>query len=306
MNEPVLVENMGAVAAFVRTVEAGGFTAASRQLGVSPSAVSKSVARLEAALGAQLLQRTTRRVALTAAGARFHERCVRALGELSEAERELAESARAVHGEVRVSVPQVVALRLLLPALPEFRRRYPEVRLRMDLDDRLVDLLVDGYDAAVRMGRLRDSRLRARRLGPNRFVLCAAPEYLRRRGAPRAPEDLAAHECIRFRFPSTGRIEPWALRAAGAAERARVPETWSFNNTEAVLAAACAGLGVAQLPSFVAEPALAAGALRHVLGEFMVERGALWMLWPPVDRPRPAVRALVDFIADAVRRGTSP
>ncbi len=291
------MESLSAIGVFVRVAEARSFALAARALGITPSAASKSVARLEERLGARLFQRTTRRIHLTEPGTRFYERCVRILDELSEAETDLAREIRSPRGRLRVSVPEFVGLRLLIPALPRFRKAYPGLDLRLDLDDQVVDVVGEGLDAAVRCGELADSTLMRRRFMPKRFILCASPGYLQARGAPQSVEDLARHDCIRYRFTSTGRVEAWALRQAPGSSAPRIPETFTFNNGEAVVQAAKAGLGVAQVMELMALPELKDGTLRPVLREHMVERGALWLVWPPVRPTPPKVKALGDFLA---------
>ncbi|MCP3137021.1 LysR family transcriptional regulator [Pyxidicoccus xibeiensis] len=291
------MESLSAIGVFVRVAEARGFAEAARSLGITPSAASKSVARLEERLGTRLFQRTTRRMHLTEPGARFYERCVRILDELREAETDLAREHRAPQGKLRVSVPEFVALRLLIPALPRFRKAYPRLELHLDLDDRVRDIVGDGLDAAVRCGELTDSRLMRRRFKPKRFILCAAPSYLQTRGVPRTVEDLARHDCIRFRFTSTGRLEDWFLRQEPGAPVPRIPETFTFNNGEAVLQAAKAGLGVGQIIDLMALPELAAGTLRPLLTEHSVERGAMWLVWPPARPTPPKVKVFGDFLA---------
>ncbi|MFP2911269.1 LysR family transcriptional regulator [Pyxidicoccus sp. 3LFB2] len=292
------MESLSAIGVFVRVAEAGSFALAARTLGITPSAASKSVARLEERLGTRLFQRTTRRMHLTEPGTRFHERCVRILEELREAETDLSRELRAPRGKLRVSVPEFVALRLLIPALPRFRKAYPRLELQLDLDDHVRDIVGDGLDAAVRCGELADSRLMRRRIKPKRFILCAAPSYLQARGVPGSIEDLASHDCIRYRFTSTGRIEEWSLRQEPGAPVPRIPETFNFNNGEAVVQAAKAGLGVAQVLDLMALPELKAGTLHALLpGHMLEERGALWLVWPPA-RPTPLkVKVFGDFLA---------
>lgn len=206
-----MVENLTGSVAFVQTVEASSFVGASQRLGLSPSAVGKSVARLEQHLGVRLLQRSTRRVSLTGDGERFYERCRHILDALGEAGSMMLQANAAPHGRLRVSLP-TIGYRFLLPILPEFAERYPEVDLELDFNDRIVDVIEGGFDAAIRSGDLPDSQLMAKRLGPFRFVLCASPAYLQQRGVPLTPADLAKHTCLRFRFPTSGKLQHWAFR----------------------------------------------------------------------------------------------
>ncbi|RUO87388.1 LysR family transcriptional regulator [Corallococcus sp. AB018] len=234
-------------------------------------------------------------------GARFHERCVRALTELRDAESELAHAVRTPRGRGRVSVPEMLALRLIIPNLQRFRREYPHLELDLDVNDHVADIVGDGLDAAVRCGELTDSRLMRRRLGPKRFILCASPSYLQVHGTPRSLDAIQEHDCIRYRFVSTGRVESWALRQPAGAPSPRIPETFVFNNSEAVTHAARAGFGIAQFVELMIRPELDAGTLRPFLREHSLERGALWLVWwPQARRTPPKVKALGDFLARLV------
>lgn len=302
--ERFTLDSLTGLAAFVHAAEARSFAAAGRQLGVSASAISKSIGRLEARLGVRLLNRTTRSVTLTEEGALFHQRCRRILDEIRDAEAALSHAVEVPRGRLRVSAPQWVGHRLLLPDLPAFLARFPEIWMDLDLEDRVVNVVEEGLDAVVRTGSLPDSGLMSRRLGVHRFVICGTPDYLRRRGMPMRPDDLAAHDCIRFKFPSTGLIEPWSLRGSvqGDENSVRVPASLVFNNTDAVVWAATAGLGLAQVPACVATHLLARGELRTVLDDFMIDKGSLWLLWPPNRHLSPKVRCFIDFAAAAVAK----
>jgi DNA-binding transcriptional LysR family regulator len=295
------MDSLSGLFAFVRTAECGSFVAAGRMLGVSASAVGKGVMRLEAKLGVRLLHRSTRQLRLTDEGALFFERCRRILDDIGNAELELARLTEAPRGRVRVSLP-AVGYHLLLPVLPEFARRYPEVELDLDFNDRLVDVIDEGFDLVIRSGELADSRLMSRRLRPFELLLCAAPAYLAARGMPRQPSELERHACLRFRFPATGRLQPWfAAEEAGGIEP-RLPATMTLNNIEAVLRAAIAGLGLACLPDFIADEALRDGRLVQALPGHRPVQGMFWMLWPTNRHMLPKLRVLVDFLSASVGR----
>ncbi|MDF2697511.1 MAG: Transcriptional regulator, LysR family protein, partial [Labilithrix sp.] len=193
------------VEAFCRTYETGSFSAAARSLGVTPQATSRSVARLEIALGVTLFRRTTRSLAPTAAGRRYYERCVRALALLAEGERELDEGDRSPKGRVRISAPTTYGHHRLLPALAVFAERYPDVRVDIGISNRNVDLVRDGFDLAIRRGPIQDRTLVARKLGDFTLGVYASSAYLARHGTPRTPEELAHHACVTFVMPSSGR-----------------------------------------------------------------------------------------------------
>ncbi|WP_211193899.1 LysR family transcriptional regulator [Pyxidicoccus fallax] len=285
---------------FVRVAETRNFTRAARQLRTTASAVSKSVARLEQRLGVRLLDRTTRRVSLTQEGALYYERCVRILGEVNDAEAEISQSLTRPRGRLRVTTTTILGLRVLVPQLRRFRERFPEVQLELELEDAVVDLIAGSYDVAIRMGEPGDPRLKARRLAPIRHVLCASPDYLRKRGVPRTPSQLAEHDCIHCRLPS-GRIEPWAFATAQEAAPVRVPQSLVFNHLEAVMMVAMDGMGIARVPEVAATPALASGKLVPVLREHMVEQGSVWLLWQPGRERLPRLRAFIDFVSPLFR-----
>ncbi len=289
------MDSLSGLIAFVRTAETLSFVAAGRLLGVSASAVGKNVAKLEQSVGVRLFQRSTRRVSLTDEGALFYERCRRVLDDLNDAETMLSQSALTPRGKLRVSLP-TIGYRFLMPILPDFAARYPEVELDLDFDDRILDVIEEGLDVVVRSGELTDSRLMSRRLRAFRFVLCASPAYLAAHGRPRTPGDLAQHKCLRFRFPTTGKLQDWALRGEGGAADVRIPATMVCNNIEALRAAAIGGLGIVHMPDFLARDALAAGSLRTVLDGDMIKPGQFWAVWPSSRQLSPKLRVFVDFL----------
>lgn len=194
------MESLSGLLAFVRAAELRSFVAAGERLGVSASAIGKSIARLEESLGVRLFNRSTRRINLTDEGALFFERCQRIVSEIENAQAEMARISDAPRGRLRVSMP-AIGYRMLVPLLAGFGARYPEVELDVDFNDRIVDLIAEGIDVAVRGGELADSRMMARRLGPFRQILAGAPDYFRRCGTPRAPAELLEHACLRYRLP---------------------------------------------------------------------------------------------------------
>ncbi|MDH0865043.1 LysR substrate-binding domain-containing protein [Mitsuaria sp. GD03876] len=285
--------------AFVRTADLGSFVAAGRVLGISASAVGKAVTRLEQDVGVRLLQRSTRRIALTEEGRLFHERCRRILEDLDDARTQLSHAAGAPRGRLRVSVP-IVTYHLLLPLLPEFLARYPEVELDVDFNDRVVDLIDEGVDLAIRSGDLPDSRMVSLPLRHFRFLICASPDYLARRGEPRRAEDLAEHDGVRFRFPNSGRLLSWPLDGPGGntvdAPEPRLRRTLVFNNMEAVRGAAIGGLGIGCMPDFLALGPIADGRLRAVLDVDARPAGRFHAVWPTSRHLSPKVRVFVDFL----------
>lgn len=289
------MDSLTGIIAFVRSAETLSFVAAARKLGVSPSAVGKNIARLEKSMGVRLFQRSTRRVRLTPEGLLFFERCRRILDDLQDAEAAMSHATQSPKGQLRVNLP-AIGYRFLLPHLAEFRRRYAEIELELDFNDSLVDLIEDGVDVAIRSGSLPDSRLMARRLGPFRFVLCAAPAYLRERGLPKAPTDIEQHDCIRYRFVTTGKLMEWNIAAGDAPLRIR--NTLVCNNMEAVLTAALDGHGLAYMPDFLVREAIQQGRLQALLPDCITDHGQFWAVWPAGRHLLPRTRVFVDFIAD--------
>lgn len=294
------MDSFSGLESFVRAADLLSFAEAGRALGISASAVGKNVARLEQQLGLRLFQRTTRQVRLTQEGALFHERCRRILDELHDARAAMQAAAEAPRGRLRISLP-TIGYRFLLPVLPEFQARYPEVELDLDFNDHLVDVVEAGLDVVIRSGDLADSRLVARRLGPFRFILAASPAYLAARGVPRTPADLARHTSLRYRFLSSGKLEEWVLPGLPA-----MPIALVCNNMEAMLGAAVAGMGLAYMPDFLARDALTRGELQQVLAEQLTHSGQFSALWPSSRQLSPKVRAFVDFASARLFQGPSP
>ena len=280
---------------FVQVAETRSFVGAGRLLGISASAVGKSIGRLEDKLGVRLFHRSTRSVTLTAEGVMFLERSKRILAEIEAAEQELVSTAEAPRGKLKVSLPLVSAL--VLPVLAGFMRDYPQVELDLDFTDRQVDVIDEGFDAVLRVGEPKDSRLASRKLGHFRRLLVGSPAYFAGRGVPVVPADLAAHACLHYRYPSSGRIEQWPLTgAAGLA----LPTAMICNNIETRLCFALQGLGVAYLPDFAVREALAAGTLVSVLDDFLDASASFRILWPASRHPSPKLRAFIDFMAARV------
>ncbi|GIX15800.1 MAG: LysR family transcriptional regulator [Paracoccaceae bacterium] len=287
--------------AFLRVVELGGFTEAARRMGLSKSAVSKHVAALENRLGARLINRTTRRVSPTEIGLAYYDRVARVIAEAAEADAMVGAMQSTPRGELRVSAPVSFGIRRLGPIVADFLLVHPEVSVHLVLDDRFVELAAEGFDVAVRIGRLPDSSLRARRLSETRMLLVAAPAYLDRAGRPRTLDDLARHQLLHYSHLSTGNV--WRLPAPGGQEREiRVGGRLTVNNGDALLAAARRGLGIAMVPCFFLENGAGAG-LEHVLPEIRPEPVGIWAVYPPGRFVPPKLRAFIDFIAAALRPG---
>jgi DNA-binding transcriptional LysR family regulator len=291
------MEQLDAMAVFAGVIEAESFSGAARALGLSKSAVSKQVSRLEDRLGLRLLNRTTRRLSLTEAGAAFYQGCQRVVAEAEAAEQAVTHLASAPRGRLRVNAPMSFGVSHISPALPEFLGRYPELAVDLTLNDRIVDLVEEGFDVGLRIGPLADSSLVARRLAPNRSVLSAAPSYLQARGAPRDPGELADHACLLYSYLATGAV--WRLTGPQGDRRCKVSGPLRVNNGDAILAAALGGLGVALLPCFICGEDLRAGRLVRVLPDWEASPdSAVSAVFPAARHLSPKVRAFVDFLAE--------
>lgn len=286
------LDSLTGVAAFVRAAEARSFVAAGRFMGVSASAIGKNVARLEDKLGVRLFHRSTRSMTLTGEGELLLARCQRVLADLSDAEAELMHAREAPRGRLRVSLP-AMCHRLLGPILPGFLRAYPDIELDFDYNDELVDVIDGGFDVVIRSGALADSRLMSRRLEPYRMLVVGAPRYLRRHRAPKRPVELASHTCLRYRFPTSGKLQPWALATD---EPFTLGRGMACNSGDALLAAAVQGLGLAYLPDFGVRDELASGALGSVLDGHTTTPGVFHALWPANRLLSPKVRVFVDHL----------
>ncbi|MGE1153971.1 LysR family transcriptional regulator [Pseudomonas kitaguniensis] len=280
--------------AFVQVAETKTFVAAARNLGLSPSAVSKLVGRTEEQVGARLFHRSTRSISLTAEGAIFLERCRSILEEVALARQELAIASSSPKGKLRVSLPNVTSL--FLPVLSGFMDAYPHVDVEMDFTDKLVDVIEEGFDVVVRTGQLTDSRLTSRLLTTYMMRLVATPEYFAQRGLPQDPGDLEMHNCIQYRFPSTGRTEVWPIDLKHGLEL-RLNSPIVCNSTEARLELALQGRGIACLPDFLVQQCIDSGALVSVLDGHISWTGTFQLLWPASRHRAPKVRAFVDYFA---------
>jgi DNA-binding transcriptional LysR family regulator len=284
------------LAIFAAVIERGSFSGAAQALGISKSAVSKSVAALERRFGARLLNRTTRRLSLTEAGAALDQRAQRILAEAEAAEQDLGRLSAAPRGRLKVSAPMSFGNLYLAAALPEFLRRHSELSLDLNFSDRQVDLVEEGFDVAIRIGTLADSSLVARKLANVRRVVAASPGYWRRHGTPRHPRDLKDHNCLLYAYLSSG--DTWRFRGPSGPVAVRVSGNYRANNGEALTRAAAAGLGVVVMPVFILAKDLAAGRVATALDSFVAAEPALYAVTPPGRAQAPKVRAFIDFMVE--------
>jgi DNA-binding transcriptional LysR family regulator len=311
------MDRLDDMALFARVAETRSFTVAAAKLGLSRSAASRRMTELEGRLGARLLNRTTRRISLTEAGETYLARVQQILADVDDADRSVASLQAAPRGVLKVAAPMSFGMQHLGPAIADFLSAFPDIEVEMDLNDRYVDLVDEGYDVAVRIGQLKDSSLVAKRICPARVVHAASPAYLTRRGVPRAPEDLAHHDCLIYtNIPQgaqwlfrTTPLTPGAARGGNhdpdaATRLVKVNTRLRANNGDVLLEAACAGVGIVALPTFICGKALAEGRVVPILQEWAVTRSAINAVFPANRHLSSKVRVFVDFLAD--RFGPNP
>ena len=293
------MESLSDVAVFVQVVRDGSFTKAADRLELSRSVVSKYVTRLEERLGARLLNRTTRRLSLTAAGRVFYERSRRGLEEIEEAETEVSRLQGKARGLLRVNSPMSFGILHIAPLLPEFLAENPEVSVDMNLDDRKVDVIEEGFDVSIRITDLPDSSLIARRLGPCRHAIVAAPAYLEKHGVPRVPDDLRDHNIIAYQYQESA--TDWHFLTEDK-EQITVPVSGSIqmNNSLALREALLGGIGITRTPTFVVGEDIAAGKLVSLLPNYQTLEVSIYLVYPQRRHLSPKVRAFVDFVAARV------
>ncbi|WGZ69962.1 LysR family transcriptional regulator [Serratia sp. K-E0102] len=289
------MDNMSGVSVFVQAAETLSFVEAGRVLGISASAVGKSIARLENRLGARLFHRSTRSMTLTAEGRLFLHRCQRILGELAAAEREISDTHSAPRGKLRVSLPLVGGL--LNPVVAEFFRRYPEIELETDFSDRRVDVIEEGFDAVVRVGETEDSRLMSRQLGTFHLQLVASPDYLRQMGIPHQPAELQGHACLLYKFPSSGKVEPWPIAGWEKLLAEGINARLVCNTVDTLIYLAESGQGIACLPDFAVKRAREQGRLQPILSEHCHHTGSFKVLWPSSKHLTPKLRVFIDTLS---------
>lgn len=288
--------------AFTAVVDAGSFVRAADALRVSKTAVSRLVAGLEARLGVRLLHRTTRRLSLTPEGELFHARCKELLAGVSEAEAEVTAGADEAVGLLRLNVPVSFGLLHLAPLWPAFLQQHPKVTLDVTLADRIVDLVEEGYDLAVRIARLPASSLVSRPLGTTRLVLCASPEYLRRHGTPAHPDEIARHTVLSYTLLASG--DTWYFDGPGGqadAVSVKVTPAMRSNSGDTCVAAALAHQGIVLQPSFMVGQYLRSGALVEVLPGYRAAVLGIYAVYPSRRHLLPKVRMMVDFLVEAFR-----
>ncbi len=289
------MDKLGTLSIFVQVAEVGSFVSAGHRLGISGSAVGKAIARLEDELGVRLFNRSTRSMALTEEGSFFLDTCRRIQAEYEEVQARLSRSHATPRGQLRVSLP--LAGMLLMPTIADFMKAYPEVNLDLDFTDRIVDVIEEGFDAVIRTGDVKDTRLMSRKLGTFRHVIVASPDYLAKNGTPQLPEDLLQHHCLHHRFANSGKLEPWPLVRDGRDIKLDLPVTTVASTLEPLIFLAQRSFGITCLPPFAVTSEIAGGGLVPVLDDYLAGTGQFRVLWPTSRYLSPKVRAFVDFMA---------
>jgi DNA-binding transcriptional LysR family regulator len=283
--------------AFLAVAEHESFTAGAVMLSTTASVLSRAVTRLENRLGTQLLRRTTRRVGLTPAGRQYLDQARAAFTLLGEAEREIQGQAGALTGRIRMSVPTTYGHYRVPGLLARFAQQYPQVRIELNITNRSVDLIAEGFDLAIRLGDLPDSGLVARKLTDEALCLVASPAYLRRAGTPRTLEDLGGHACLPFILPRTGRIAPWVFRDGGRDVEWPAPATIEVSDDVlGVVSLALAGIGIGQSYDFIVREHLAAGNLVELLPDLRGRTRPFSVVYAPHRRQSGAIRAMIDIL----------
>jgi DNA-binding transcriptional LysR family regulator len=291
------MDRLAALEAFARVAETGSFSAAARAMGLSKSLISRQVSALEAELGSRLIARTTRSLTLTEAGRGYYEQVARILAQMEEADLSVSQLQATPRGKLRVNAPMSFSLLRLAPALPDFLALYPEIDVDIAMNDRRVDLMEEGFDLAIRIGRLADSSLVARKLGPMQRIVCASPAYFAEHGLPTVPADLKGHACLCYSNADT--VDEWRFSEPdGRPITVEVKGRVRANNGDLLRIAALRGLGLVDLPSFLVGADIEAGTLVPVLHSFIRQEGGIYAVYPHARYLPPKIRVFIDFLAD--------
>lgn len=301
--EQISIERLTGLIAFTRAASLGSFSAAAKALGISPSAVSKSIARLEKQMSLTLFTRTTRSLHLTQEGRVLYEKALQLLQEAENIQQAVISTRSRPSGLLRVTAPWPIAVHILAPALPAFHSRYPDIFVDIRSSDQVSDMAAEGIDIALRVGSIPDSRLIARRLGHHRVCAFASPAYLNRKGTPSHPDELKDHDCVNFRFQSTGQVFRWAFNIDDEIEEYPVNGWMMADASEIVSGVIAAGGGIGFLPTYMSAQHVRNGDLVPVLPEYAFNRAWITALWPESRRNSLNVRAFIDMLSEVF---TSP
>jgi LysR family transcriptional regulator, regulator for bpeEF and oprC len=291
------MNKLQAMELFVRVVETGGITRAADSLGIPKATATTLIQKLESTLGVRLLNRSTRQLSVTPDGAAYYDRCVAILGQIRETEEALTHQHATPRGRLRVDVPTLMARSVFVPALPKFFESYPDIELALATSERRADLIEEGIDCAVWSGEIEDSSFVARRVGFLYYATCAAPSYLAAHGKPQHPDDLGNHRCINHFSPRTGKIADWVFSKGRSRVQASFPGHIAVEDENSYVAAAEAGLGIAQIPAFILKESMERGTLELVLGDWFPEPSPLYVVYPQHRHLSGKVRVFVDWVA---------
>lgn len=281
---------------FVAVVSEGSFSRAAERLELSPQLVSKYVSQLEARLGVRLMNRSTRRLSLTEAGRAYVDRCRQILADLADMESAVGDMSAKARGELRINAPMSFGVTHLSPAIAAYQQQQPDVTVDLSLNDRVVDVVSEGYDIGIRIAQLEPSTLVARKLAPVHLAVCASPDYLTRAGVPQTPEDLSMHECLRYAY--WAEQDQWLFSRDGETQKIRVKGSFSANNGDALRLAALAGRGLVLQPTFIVADDLRAGRLQQVLGDYALRELGLYAVYAHRQYLSAKVRTFIDFLVD--------
>ncbi len=285
---------------FANVVDHGSFSATARDLGLTPSAVSKQISQLEDRLGVRLLNRSTRHISLTEEGRPFYARCAEIAAEVSEAEALAHSMSEKPQGNLRVAATVAFAKAQILPLMPAFTASYPDLKLVLELTDRSIDLSESEFDLAIRFPeQIEDSSVIACKLASNKRLICASPDYIRAHGAPETPDDLADHNCLRI--STVAHWNEWHFRKGEKSWALEVDGNFDVNSADAVYHAALAGMGIAQLSAYLVEPEIKAGRLVSLLDDYMASEGDIFAVYSDRRNLSPKVRVFLDYLVDHFR-----
>ena len=293
-------ELLSHVSIFVQVGQCDSFTAAAKRLNLSASGVSRSISRLEERLGVQLVSRTTRSISLTAEGRVYFQRCKEILNDLAEVEEELNESQTEPSGWLRVRLPKSFGRAVVLPVLNEFTTRFPKINLDIRLESGIQDMVEQGVDVAMQLGKPQDARLIAREICSISYVLCASPEYLERHGTPETIADLAKHRCMAYVQPHSETHREWTLTENGQPVSVRIPGVVNIDDLHALLEVAASGVGIAYLMDFMVRRHVAVGRLKIIMPSFLHRGPTAYVVYPPTKFRSSRVKAFVDFLVGLV------
>ncbi|CAM2151526.1 Uncharacterized HTH-type transcriptional regulator YhjC [Pararobbsia alpina] len=296
------MDRLQAMQVFTRVVESNSFSRAADTLDMPRASVSTIIQNLESFLGVRLLQRTTRRLNLTPDGAAYYERCVRILADIEETESAFHEGSKTPRGRLRIDMPPSIGKLMLLPALPDFRARYPDIELVIGMGDKPVDLIQEGVDCVLRVGTLQDSSLVARRIGVFQGVTCASPGYLERHGEPHTLEDLQNHMAVNYFSSRTGRVIDMDFMVNEQATEIKVPSTIAVNDAEAYMSCGVDGYGIIQPARFMALPYLRSGQLKEILPQWKPQPMPISAVYPHNRHLSSKVRVFVEWVAEIFER----